>query len=372
MESQGEAGTLPGVKPFLVALSATAAAIGVAMAVASSGASGAAAAAPAKSVSMVSFYSPPIVDATITAPTSRLAAAPPPTTSYEETISTGETLSIRLSRLAFGAAGNATTARQWADFFGSLLHGSELSSLQAFVLTQTEVESICGRDAVACYGNNELFIPADDPAPDLTVESVAAHEYGHHVAAHRRNDPWAGVDWGPKRWASIMHVCANARAGRFVPGAEDQTNYELNPGEGWAEAYRVLNERRLGIPEAPWQAVSEVFIPDAAALAAAQADVTTPWSTPTTTTLKGSVRKGAPARTFTVKTPLDGRLRVSLTAAKGERVTLNVLAGSSSRLVHRVGRTVSGAATICGQRTIRVQVTRVSGSGAFRVSVTRP
>jgi len=369
MTFSGDAGTLRSVRPVLLSCAATAAAIGAAAAVAGFPARGADASAQTAS-SGISLY-PNIADRTFTARKSRLALAPP-TTAYEETISTGETVSIRLSRSAFGATGNPTVARQWADFFGSLLHGSELSLLEAYLLTPTEVESICGRSALACYGNDQLFTPAEDPDADLTARSVAAHEYAHHVTQHRRNDPWAAIDWGPKRWASAEQVCLNTRARRFFPGAEDDTNYQLNPGEGWAETYRVLNERRLGIPQAPWQVVSDVFFPDAASLAAAQADVTTPWNGPATTTLKGSVRKGAPVRTFAVKTPLDGQLRVSLTAAKGERVALDVLSGSSTRLVHRVGRAVSGAATICGQRAIRIRVTRASGSGAFRISVTHP
>ena len=369
MNLSGGTGTLRRVRPVLLSWAAAAAALGAAAAVAGSPARGASA--PSAATSAVSRY-PNILDTTVALPKSRLAAAIPPTTPFQEMISTGETISIRLSRSAFGPTGNAAVAQQWANFFGSLVHGPELSSLQAYLLTETEVESICGRSAVACYGNDQLFTPADDPDFDLSAQSVAAHEYGHHVAQHRRNDPWAAVDWGPKRWASVEQVCSNARAGRFFPGAEDQDNYQLNPGEGWAETYRVLNERRLGIPQAQWQVVSDVFFPSDASLAAAQADVTTPWNGSTTTTLKGSVRKRAAVRTFSVQTPLDGQLRVSLTAAKGERVTLNVLSGSSTRLVHKVGRTVSGSATICGQRAIRVQVRRVSGSGAFRVSVTRP
>jgi len=369
MNFSGEAGTLRGVRPVLLSsLTAAVAAIGAAAAVAGSPARGASEAPAAPSA--VSLY-PNIVDTTFTASKSRLALEPPETTTYEEAISTGEIVHIRLSS-SFFPGGDATAARQWADFFGSLLHGSEISSLQVYVLTQTEVENICGRNALACYGSDQLFIPAADPDPDLTVESVAAHEYGHHVAEYLNNRPWAAIDWGPKRWASVEQVCANTRAGRFFPGAEDDTNYEVNPGEGWAETYRVLTEQRLGLPQAPWQVVSNDFFPNAASLAAAQADVATPWNGPTTTTLKGSVRKGAAVRTFSVKTPLDGQLRVTLTAAKGERVRLDVLSGSSTPLVRKLGRTISGSATICGQRTLRVRVTRVAGSGAFRVAVTRP
>jgi hypothetical protein len=70
-------------------------------------------------------------------------------------------------------------------------------------------------------------------------------------------EAWLALHWGPKRWASSMHVCAKTRANELVPGAEDPIEYRVNPGEGWAETYRVLNELRLGVAEAPWQIISD-------------------------------------------------------------------------------------------------------------------
>ncbi len=77
---------------------------------------------------------------------------------------------------------------------------------------------MCGQGALACYGGNRIFAPAEDPSFDLSAESVVAHEYGHHVAAHRLNPPWDAIDYGTKRWASYENVCAKARRGRVVPG----------------------------------------------------------------------------------------------------------------------------------------------------------
>ena len=70
-------------------------------------------------------------------------------------------------------------------------------------------------------------------------------------------------------------------------------------------------------------------------------------------------------------TPLDGSLNLSLNAAKGERVSLDLLS-SSTRLLHRTGRSFSGSATVCGQRTLRARVTWLAGSGRFSLAVNRP
>jgi len=99
---------------------------------------------------------------------------------------------------------------------------------------------------------------------------VIAHEYGHHGRRKPPEPPWDAIDWGPKRWASSMQVCARTKKGELSPGAEDPVRYEQNPGEGWGEAYRVLNQRKLGLPESPWQIVTQALYPTAAALTAAE------------------------------------------------------------------------------------------------------
>ena len=66
-------------------------------------------------------------------------------------------------------------AQRWADFFASLVHGPELASLDAYLLSATEVRSVCGRGALACYGGNEIYAPAEDPI---------VTELGHLDLAH--------------------------------------------------------------------------------------------------------------------------------------------------------------------------------------------
>ncbi len=302
-------------------------------------------------------------DATLPAFSRKVAASIPETWSYLDTVAGGQTVSIHLSKVIFPTSDPAT-AQEWADFFGSLVHGSELSHLSAYFLTSTEVGRVCGAQALACYGQDQLFAPAEDPSFELSSEAVVTHEYGHHVAAHRRNNPWVAIDTGPKRWASYEQVCAKAEAGQFYPGAEDEEHYQLNPGEGWAETYRVLNERRAGLVEAPWQIVTTSLYPDWRALTLAEQDVRSPWAKATTKLQKGSVKK---ARTFIVSTPRDGRINLTLRASASLR--LDLFAPSSRRLGHSAGKATSLSAEVCGERALRV---RVSGSGSFRLTISKP
>ena len=54
----------------------------------------------------------------------------------------------------------------------------------------------------------------------IAPNSVATHEYGHHVAANSNNAPWRAIDWGTKRWASMVGVCSRVQSGMAFPGDE--------------------------------------------------------------------------------------------------------------------------------------------------------
>jgi hypothetical protein len=293
----------------------------------------------------------------------------PDTWPFSETTSTGETVSINLSKSLY-LSPDPTVAQQWANFFGNLLHGPELSDLDVYLLSPREIENVCGPHALACYGGNRLLIPPNDPSSNLSAEAVATHEYGHHVANHRLNDPWDAIDYGTKRWASYEQVCLKTRKGDLYPGAEDETHYELNPGEGFAESYRVLNEQRAGVPEAPWNIVTRTLYPNATALRLLTQDVTSPWTKSTTLVRSGSVSAKKPTSNLVVSTPLDGRLKLALRSSA--RVRFDLLSPSSTRLAQKLGRTASVSRLVCGQRAFRVRVSRVAGAGAFRLTVSRP
>lgn len=320
-------------------------------------------------LSEISRASRPIVDTQLTS--AAAAAAPAGYWGGEYRASTGEAVTVYASN---SYPVDPALGQRWADFLATLVHGSELSTVTVLLSTPEQISNICGQDAVACYNSRgaRLYAPGEDPGSDLSAEAVITHEYGHHIAANRSNAPWLALDWGPKRWASAMQVCAKARRGVLVPGAEDAVQYTENPGEGWAEGYRVLNEHKAGRPETPWQIVDQALYPTAAALTAAEQDVTTPWETGTTTTQTAALTRTKKTRTFTVATQLDGNLRMTVRASGGMRVSVDVLAGST-RAAHIVStRAVSRSVGVCGVRSYRFRVTELSGRGSVSLTVAKP
>ncbi len=265
--------------------------------------------------------------------------------------------------------------QSWANFLASLVHGRELSGVTLLIAPEAEVAAICGAEALACYSPRDSLIvaPGDDPDAELTSEAVITHEYGHHVANNRDNSPWNALDWGTKRWATYERVCPRAEAGQLFPGNEG-AQYQLNPGEGFAETYRWLNQLRLGQTPAPWTIVTGALFPDQQALAVASQDVTSPWAGPTRTTAARTLR--ARGRwNQSVATPLDGTLNVAVRGTSGSRLRIQLLsAGAAVAQGTSIGtRTASLRTTVCGQRSysLRIQVVRGSARPA-RVTVTRP
>jgi hypothetical protein len=318
----------------------------------------------------ISRASRPIADTELAA--SALAVAPNGYWGGEYRTATGEAVTIFASN---SYPVDSALGQRWADFLATLVHGSELSNVTVLLATPDQISRTCGRGAVACYSpqGSLLYAPGEDPASDLSAEAVITHEYGHHVAANRSDAPWLALDSGPKRWASAMQVCAKARRGELFPGAENASQYTLNPGEGWAETYRVLNERKAGRAETPWQIVSQSLYPTAAALSAAELDVTAPWQAAAATTQTAALnRTNRKTRTFTVATQLDGTLKINLRASAGMRVSVDVYA-SSTRAAHVVSaRAVTRTLTVCGARSYRVRVTDVTGRGSVSLAVAKP
>ena len=267
--------------------------------------------------------------------------------------------------------------QRWADFLDSLVHGPELSDLTVYLAPIDEVSRMCGSRALACYNQAQslLVAPGEQVQDGVSAEAVVTHEYGHHLAAHRSNAPWDALDTGTKRWATYLQVCPKTDDGELFPGAEDTRHYPLNPGEAFAEQYRVLNERRAGLPETTWDIVSQGLYPDDASLALLEQDVTTPWQGSTAATYRGTVGARAKTRSYTVATALDGTFRVTVRAPANTKLSVDVYA-YSSRVAHAVttpaSRTKSLQATVCGARSYRITVGRIAGSGTFSLAVTRP
>lgn len=289
------------------------------------------------------------------------------------TAATGEAVTVRASD---AYPQDAALLQQWADFLTRLVHGPEIGTVTLYLAPLAEVQGTCGRGAYACYSSRGSLIVASayDPAPDVTATAVITHEYGHHVASSRTNAPWDAVEFGTKRWASYENVCSRARAGVLFPGAEAGDRYTLNPGEAFAEAYRVLNERRSSVAETSWDIVTDLLYPDAGALTALQQDIVSPWTGNSRVSYSSSVGGRARTRAFAVATPFDGTLRATVTAAR-RPVTLTVVAASGTRVARTTapaGRSRSVSATVCGTRAYRIQVATTGAVTPFSLSVLRP
>jgi hypothetical protein len=261
-------------------------------------------------------------------------------------------------------------AQKWAAFFGGLPHGSELSLVDVYVAPLDEVHAMCGSDrALGCYGARELVV-VGDAAEGVEASMVAAHEYGHHIAANRSNAPWAALDWGTKRWASAVGVCRRVAGGTAFPGDEG-FGYPLNPGEAFAETYRVLTETGGAAEGFAWPIVDPSFEPDAAALAAVRADVLEPWTGPSVATIRGRFAGASRGWTRIVATPLDGDVRIRVSPA--DELTLAAGDGTVLARSHWAG---SGGKEldfrVCGQRSLRLRVSRASARARFTLHVSRP
>jgi hypothetical protein len=279
------------------------------------------------------------------------------------TTSTGE-----LVRVFVSTSLPAETPEKWAEFLVGLTHGPELTLATVRLATL---------DALGCYLRNEIIAlgePLIDGGP--TPEQVVRHEYGHHVAFHRVNTPWRAIDWGPKNWASAASVCPRVLRGEAFPGNAGR-NYALNPGEAWAETYRLMDERKDGITTGSWQIVSQSFFPAEPAIAAAERDVLTPWTANRRLVERRVFAKGTKKVWWIpVQTPLDGELRLSATLPRDGLHEVALVAPDRRTVIRRaqwVGQRVKRtAATVCGQRKLFVRVTQSGGLGRVTVTASTP
>lgn len=260
-------------------------------------------------------------------------------------------------RLSASLPQDAAARRAWVDFLTGLVHGPELARLQVYVAPPAEVRQACREQrAAACYiGSQALMVvpPMTQPA-EIDPRELAAHEYGHHVAANRSNHPWAAFDHGTKRWSSYENVCRRSAEGTAFPGDQGE-NYDLNPGEAFAEAYRLLNG---GSPNLFRSNTS--FYPDGRALELVRRDVLEPWR-PTIRRYTGRLGARRRALVMRIATPYDGVLAVSLRG----RASMTLWRGSRAVARGRHGLTY----LVCGQERFRL---RTRGVGPIALNVSKP
>lgn len=258
----------------------------------------------------------------------------------------------------------------FANYVASLVHGPELGKLTVYVAAPGEIAPLCGSDlALACYSDrlNAMAVNGN-PGPGEAIEETIAHEYGHHVANHRDNDPWPALAWGPKRWATYEGICPRYENGEVFPGNEGD-NYSLNPGEGFAQAYAVLN---LG---PAWSDVFDrSFFPDQSSLDAIRSDVLDPWTANGYFTKRGRFRgRRSRSRYYTLRTPLDGRMKISLRSPRHADFDLYVY--YRNRLVAKARsrrRTDTIRGVNCGAGKFKIEVYRYRGRGRFSLQTTVP
>ena len=285
------------------------------------------------------------------------------------TASDGEVLSIFVSD-AYPV--DPTVTQSLADFMVQLYHGDELAQTSIYVAPFDEVQSICGPGAGGCYNpdTENIVVPGDALPDGTTKETILVHELGHNLARHRLNPPWSAIDWGTKRWATALNVCARTKAGTAFPGDEG-ANYRLDPGEALAESYRILNFDKQQWPNWTMLApliVDPSFAPTPAALEALQEDVLDPWTGPMVTSYSARVANVDRAARRVVATPLDGSFSIKLTRPpRGSSISI-VDPKTGKVLAKGVRR---AGTTVCGQRSLTVLV-RGTKVGAFSATYATP
>jgi hypothetical protein len=310
-----------------------------------------------------------------TATASPTAFAPPGFSGGTYTAATGESVRV-FSSPAF--ASDPTFNQRWADFVASLPHGPEISTVTIYLAPLDQVGTVCGMHTLGCYSPEDrvIFASDEDVPGRATVQSILAHEYGHHIANSRQNPPWSAEDYGTKRWATYENVCAKARTEKLFPGDEGE-HYKLNSGELFAETYRVYVEQKLGLPASPWLAVDAGLQPDAPALELLAQDVADPWEGPTVTTRSGDFRAYAgDARTIRFGAPLDGVITLTLKAPPGAAFDARLFDTTGRKLL---AQTTPGARPVktiryvaCGERAFELRVLRKHGFGSFTLQLSRP
>ena len=235
-----------------------------------------------------------------------------------------------------------------AEWYAALLrtapHGDEIASIRINVVSQTELRSTCGRDALGCYSRNVMYVPSEQT--EETAHTLV-HEYGHHID---RSSPVSGVpepngtaEWWRARGMDVLHRQGSVERS-YVKG------WDRSIAEIFAEDYA-----QLARPNPADYAIGWLGAPDATVLAALKADfglgpppatVKPPVLRPVTIKRSGSL---APKRRALIEFELLGPNRgVTVTASftganeKRPRARLEIRCGDSRVAIKTLTRGKTG------------------------------
>ena len=243
-------------------------------------------------------------------------------------------------------------------------------TLNLMPLSTLESNQYCGDQSLACYdpSTETIYAAPDDQLDEPPAKEIVTHEYGHHIAnnQHRRT-----VVGGGLRDEALVVVREHLRQhgrGHGLARATKEPAYSQNPGEAFAESYRVLALTALGLTPSSWEIVSQTFYPDATALQLLQEDITSPWTGPTVRHVHGSFGFGT-TRTIGVQTALDGSFIARLHAPTKARFKLELYNQRDARRARQDER---------APRDLRRAVADAEGAarsparGPFTVDVSKP
>lgn len=263
-------------------------------------------------------------------------------------------------------------------------HGPELADLRLQVGTPAEVLGRCGEETMACYDPTEDRMVIDGEEPEIEGESlltIAAHEYGHHVANNRTGGIWSALEAGTLRWSTYEEVCEKTHEGLLFPGNEGDHYWE-NPGEAFAQSYATLVEPATPYPYTP------LLAPTATSLQKIREDVLDPveartlrWSTGgagdrVRSAIGDATRVSGATFQKLVPMPYDGRIAVRLQGAEDSRYRIILTDPASGETLTTAPPTASGKTAIsfadCGHRSIEVTAVALGTPTGFEAAISAP
>ena len=165
------------------------------------------------------------------------------------------------------------------------------------------------------------------------------------------------------------------RAERDGLSGDEGLNYPLNPGEAFAESYRVLAETNGTAEGYDWPIVDPSFRPTPESLAALRDDVLHPWVGPMKTTIRGKFLRGKHIWSTRVATPFDGDFRARVTAPGSGADDVKLLSSDGGTVLATGSWTVRGKSAeyrVCGARSVKVRVIRAVAAARFTLQVQVP